>query len=432
MTNKFLHLKALQRIIDEQKDFQVVLERLEKSMNLSNEMLSSFRHCVLGTLRHFYALQYEVETAIPDLIDNSDIQYLMILALFDIRYRKKEIALYQVIDQVNETIDYMDIDFDKEYIGERLDYLGKNNLLNKYKLEKVHDNSSFEDLCRYYEIIFNIPVWLLKELLNDLGDDKCMRILKSSLKSGHKYLCSNKLLSDKDKFNSDKRFTAIDFDSSMYEYKNGPVVKLDEVINGELFVLDLSLAYLASKIKVYEGNSILYVSEVYSSLPCKIAIDGSFKHVKVDCLFDLEKDYARLKNLNNRLDVKNIKSYIGNVDIMLTYSEYENYDTVIINPLSSSLGQIGRRPDILLTLSEKDVGFYGRQDLKRLIEASKFVCKGGDLIYFVPTYTRKETTDVINKFLATKNDFVLDSSYLLLPDEYNSDGLFYALLKRRG
>ena len=149
-------------------------------------------------------------------------------------------------------------------------------------------------------------------------------------------------------------------------------------------------------------------------------------------MFDLEKDYARLKNLNNRLDIKNIKSYIGNVDIMLTYSEYENYDTVIINPLSSSLGQIGRRPDILLTLSEKDVGFYGRQDLKRLIEASKFVCKGGDLIYFVPTYTKKETTDVINKFLATKNDFVLDSSYLLLPDEYNSDGLFYALLKRRG
>ena len=67
MNNKFLQLKALKQIIDEKKSFQSVLENIVRQNNLSENDKVVFKLDVLGSLRHFYQLQYEATKEFPEL-----------------------------------------------------------------------------------------------------------------------------------------------------------------------------------------------------------------------------------------------------------------------------------------------------------------------------------------------------------------------------
>ncbi|HBD06206.1 MAG TPA: hypothetical protein DCY93_02205 [Firmicutes bacterium] len=422
MTNKFLQLKALKRIIDDLQPFQVVLEHIERSKNLSSDDIMIFRSNVLGSLRHFSYLQFEAITAFPEFDRDDDEIYLMILALYEIRYHSKDVALYKVIDQVLETIDYMELRLDKEVVSEKLKYLAK----NKTKIP----NELKSDPCAYNSLFFNTPEWIIKMWINDFGDDQAMNILLANQRRANQYLCCNSLKCNKDDFQDDQRFIETENGEGALEYRGGSFSKLNEVKEGKLFAMDLSAQIMVDNLKYFEQQKILYIGEEFSSTVCGVGVSSKDYNVEIDALLLDEMIFARTKNLAKRLGIDNIKPFLGGVDLMLTYSEYANYDLVLLNPLSSCLGQVRRRPDVLVTLSEKEVNYYGRSDFKKLMESSKFVCPGGYLVYFVPTLTSIETSNVINKFLSSNSNFCMEYSRMIFPNEYSSDGFYFAILRR--
>lgn len=422
MNNKYLQLKALKRIIDEKVPFQFALEKTIAQNNLSEEEKLAFKMDVLGSLRHFNYLQYEATTAFPEFEKDDDEIYLIILALYGIRYRSKDIATYLVIDQTLETIDYMELRLDKEQTKEKLQALS---------LEKTPlPTELMKDPYAYNAMFFNTPLWIVKLWAKEYGDEQTMNLMLANQRRGTQYLAINTLTKSPADYEDDERLTLSPIVKTALEYRVGPCSELDDVKNGDLFAQDLSNQIMLEEIPFDYNQRILHIGSISGGLAAGLALRSYPLHGFVEALFPDEGKLRRGKAMIARLGLTNIRARFGDVNLMKTYSPYEEFDLVMLSPKSSQLGQIRRRPDILVTLQEPSVAYYGRQQLAKLKEAAKFLVPGGLLVYAVSTITEDETTNVINKFLKDQS-FTKVYSRQIFPNEYGSDGLFFAILKRQ-
>lgn len=136
MNNKFLQLKALKQIIDEKKSFQSVLENIVRQNNLSENDKVVFKLDVLGSLRHFYQLQYEATKEFPEFMPDDDEIYLIIIALYELRYHSKDLAGYEVINQTTATIKFMSLRLDSEQVKNKLEEITKKKFVLPEDLKK--------------------------------------------------------------------------------------------------------------------------------------------------------------------------------------------------------------------------------------------------------------------------------------------------------
>lgn len=97
-------------------------------------------------------------------------------------------------------------------------------------------------------------------------------------------------------------------------------------------------------------------------------------------------------------------------DMKISYADMiEKFDCVLIDAPCSGLGVAGKRPEIKLK-------FVSAQSLaitqKALLETcSKYVKKGGTLVYGTCTVNRMENQDVTESFLKSNTDYVFDEDF---------------------
>jgi 16S rRNA (cytosine967-C5)-methyltransferase len=122
------------------------------------------------------------------------------------------------------------------------------------------------------------------------------------------------------------------------------------------------------------------------------------------------------------------------------------FDLVVVDAPCSCLGIIRRRPDIKWKRVPSDIWRFAKLQSELLAAASKAVCPGGQLIYSVCTITLEEGPLVISDFVLNNDDFLLESQLppvldpmvygpgqlLLLPHKHDTDGFYYAVLRKKG
>ncbi len=113
----------------------------------------------------------------------------------------------------------------------------------------------------------------------------------------------------------------------------------------------------------------------------------------------------------------------------------EKFDIVTVDAPCSGLGVLGKRPDIALHVKCADFGALASEQSAILSTASRYVKRGGILLYSTCTVIPEENRDVIESFLKAHEDFVWDSEgefaaeTSLLPST-QTDGFYIARLKR--
>lgn len=423
MDNHYLALKALKRIIDERTPFQIVLEKLVNDNNLSLEDKAYFKIDVLGSIRHFAYLQYEAITAFPQFKEDDDEIYLIILALYQLRYHSKDIARFQVIEKVVATIDYMDLNLDVEEVKLKLEVLATEKTPLPEPLRS--------DPYAYNALFFNTPLWLLKMWTKEYGDEATMNMLIANQRRAHSFLAINTSTKTAEDFIDDERFKTSLIVPTALEYSAGPCSKLQEVRDGELFAQDLSNQIMLENLDFNYNMRALHVGSISGGIAAGLALRLLPYLGTVDALFADERNFRRGRYIISRLALKNLKAFLGDYNLTKTYNPYESYDLVIDTPISSHLGQIRIRPDILVTIKKQDIDFYSRQAIKSLTESAKFVAAGGKLIYAVNTLTYEENEKVVNNIIKNSDGkFVLEYQRTIFPYEYASDGLYFAIIKR--
>ena len=118
-------------------------------------------------------------------------------------------------------------------------------------------------------------------------------------------------------------------------------------------------------------------------------------------------------------------------------------DAVICDAPCSGLGIIRKKPDIRYK-NLKEMEALPALQLQILSNQANYVKPGGVLMYSTCTVLRRENEDVVNAFLAERDDFYLESLDLpdvfpknesgmltLIPGEYDTDGFFISRLRRK-
>ncbi len=107
--------------------------------------------------------------------------------------------------------------------------------------------------------------------------------------------------------------------------------------------------------------------------------------------------------------------------------EWGSFDAVICDVPCSGLGVVGKKPDLrhrqLDNLQE-----LPPLQLSILHTSAAALKPGGRLLYATCTLLSCENREVVNAFLATHSEYVLESDRTFYPDTDRTDGFYYAVL----
>ncbi len=120
---------------------------------------------------------------------------------------------------------------------------------------------------------------------------------------------------------------------------------------------------------------------------------------------------------------------------------------MLVDAPCSGLGTLRRNPEARWRLTRATVESFPARQVALLVTYAPLVAVGGRLIYATCTVARAENDEVIERFLAERDDFVAvpvkeiwgreraerlgDGMTLrLLPNRHDTDGFFAAVLRR--
>ncbi len=139
-----------------------------------------------------------------------------------------------------------------------------------------------------------------------------------------------------------------------------------------------------------------------------------------------------------RLGIEIIETKVNDAEKLNSEFE-EKFDRVLLDAPCSGLGIIRRKPDIKWTKGATDCSALAKTQYKMLRVASRYVKKGGILVYSTCTISRMENEQMAETFLRENKNFeALPTEYMnkkgycqLLPNTFNTDGFFIARFIRR-
>ncbi|MBE7026388.1 MAG: 16S rRNA (cytosine(967)-C(5))-methyltransferase RsmB [Ruminococcaceae bacterium] len=134
--------------------------------------------------------------------------------------------------------------------------------------------------------------------------------------------------------------------------------------------------------------------------------------------FDIHSHRAALiESSAKRLGIDIIKTKVA--DSSQFMCEYESIaDCVLADVVCSGLGVIRKKPDIKWSFDTDKLDELASLQYKILSSASRYVKKGGSLVYSTCTITKQENMDVVERFLKENDEFEPCAFDEMLPEKY--------------
>lgn len=304
----------------------------------------------------------------------------------------------------------------------------KNDLNNLITLRRSYE---FKNIKRNsidgFSIRYNLPVWLIKLVINQYGKEDGLLVLKTLSNMPTQYLSINferKIESSKDLEN----FTKLDEDLYIYN--------LDKTVKKEKLVFD-NILYLTQKdyknifkdLELYPHSNITYFGDSSDN----VIIDFVKKFYREDDTFyfvtpKLENNFQVMDKVK-KFKKRNFYFHELSASAIRTYSG-EGEDLIMYSPNSSDFDLFRRNPEYGVYFDKNSFDDIQNNIKNEISELTKYIKKEGYLIYFVPTINKKETSFIKDYVLSLNEEFELIKEELYLPLK-KEDSLFYYFIIRR-
>lgn len=303
--------------------------------------------------------------------------------------------------------------------------------------KKLPTRSSYIDQLA---IDYSCPVWLVKKLIRDYNDRICLDVLKTSIGQAPTTVRVNTVnapLEDTLKMLSDEGIgyeVVKHLPDCLILHLPGSVEQTKAYKNGRIHVQDIACQFCVAALEPKENDIVLDLCAAPGGKTFTIA-----EHMKdkgTVYAFDLHENRVKLIRAGaKRLGLKSIRARANDAKEYLKDMPMAN--KVLCDVPCSGLGVIRRKPEI----KYKDPADFERlPDIQRVIldSSSKYVKRGGILVYSTCTLSREENDAVVADFIKRHPDFApcrlgsyfgndKDKSKLTFsPSTYNSDGFFIA------
>ena len=290
---------------------------------------------------------------------------------------------------------------------------------------------------------YSAPIWLCKKWCSEYGDEKTETALRESLGSVPIYARVNTL-----KTNAEELL-------SMLEEENVKAVLVEEVPDavriysaapqstkaykkGLFHVQDISSQLCAKAVGAQKGELVLDVCSAPGGKTFTVAQLMENEGEIVAC--DLHvKRVGLIKNGAERLGL-NIVSARTN-DATVFNELMGTFDRILCDVPCSGLGVIRRKPEIRFK-DPAEIAALPKIQYKIASTSAKYLAEGGTMIYSTCTLSKEEYEQVVKKLI--EEDGLVPAelpeelkkyskdgySVTLMPGEINSDGFYFAKLRK--
>lgn len=285
-----------------------------------------------------------------------------------------------------------------------------------------------------YSVRFSIAPHIVDLLLEQYGKETFLKIIDGIETQDHSiYLFHNHCKATEEEFISTMRNEGIEVERSeilhLYKANKGFSVDSSDAYNNGLFhVIGLNSARAAA-LAPADAKVIL---DLCAAPGGKTFVMAANTNAEVSS-FDIHAHKVELmKKTAVRLGHNNVSFVHGDSSILIT-DLIESADFVLCDVPCSGLGIMGKKPDI--KYKDYDSVSLRETQYKILENGSKYLKKGGLLVYSTCTLDRRENEDQVDRFLKENSAFSLDKSVLkngmetYLPDGC-VDGFFIAALRK--
>lgn len=294
--------------------------------------------------------------------------------------------------------------------------------------------SEIKDKKKHFSICYSVSEYLAGRLLKIYGEEFAKALLESFYEVPKLFIRSNPL-----KITAEKLAEKLEEEGVLLEAVPGMegvfaaeglrgIGRMSSFRKGEFSVQDISSMQAVDSLDPRPGERILDLCSAPGGKSFYIA--EKMKNIgRVDAM---DVSQTKLRLLSQRAEELGLTSIHTEISDACLFREdlQEQYDRVLVDAPCSGFGIIRRKPEIRYKNYE-DVAQLPRIQKEILENASKYLKKGGRLLYSTCTLEKKENGDRIEEFLSEHPDFSpLSSPRELYPQVDGSDGFFIAVLQK--
>lgn len=312
------------------------------------------------------------------------------------------------------------------------------------------------NLSEFLSIKYSHPLWMVDEWLKRHGEEFTEELLKSNNETPHFTIRANTLKISRDSL---KKILEEDgFEVEFGQYLDEALIiknpkslqRMDAFNKGYFQVQDESSMLAGRVLNPKPGDFVLDVCSAPGGKTTHLAqlMDNRGRIVARDIY---EHKIELINQAVKRLGIGIIETEV--FDATLFDEKLEGrVDKVLVDAPCTGLGIIRRKPDIKWAREKEDKNEIIKLQKKILYTSSKYVKKGGIIVYSTCTIEPEENENIIEEFLKDNKDFYLENPWeslpekirdlfknvngkreyiQLYPNKHNVDGFFIAKLKKR-
>lgn len=324
------------------------------------------------------------------------------------------IGIYQIIfldkipksAAVNESVN----------LAKRYGHKGSSNFVNAI-LRKVNkkDLEEFENIKNPVERISKItstPEWIIEELLQEKSEKEVEEICKSFNLKPKISIRVNTLKMSKEEIKDKLKKHDIDLKNGELEnflildgLKN--IKKLDLFKEGYFTVQDESAGLASIVLDPKENETILDACSAPGGKTTHLA--EIMKNKGKIIAWDIYEHRINLIKQNaKRLNIDIIEAEVKDATIF-DESYIEKFDKILLDVPCLGIGVIRRKPDIKWQKNKEDIDEITKIQIQILTNCSKYLKKGGELVYSTCSIMPKENQNIIEEFLKENKNFKISN-----------------------
>jgi 16S rRNA (cytosine967-C5)-methyltransferase len=418
------------------------LNQVIESSHVAEQDIPLLTNIVYGVIQHRLTLEYQLNAFLKKSQKLDDwVRELLYSAIYQMEYLDR-IPQRAIFDESIKIAKYLGHDGIRRLVTGVLHQIARVGLPN-------FDDIS--DEVESFSVKYSISSWIITELIQQVGKEKTISILKSINQPSKQSVRYNSRLITKEKLIDKLKAQGYGVENSSLAasgliLSNKVAAKSPLFKMGMMTIQDESAMLPAESMVIKPNDVILDACSAPGGKTTQIAEQLDAQQGGHVYALDLHKN--RLKQVNKnaaRLKVSDVLSSTVCDARKLDNLYPDNYfDKILIDAPCSGIGLIRRKPEIRYEKTLADVEKLSGIQFDILESAAEKVKSGGMIVYSTCTILNQENSNVISRFLQQHDEFKLvapvvrgeakisDGYVRIYPDDFNSDGFFVCNLVKNG
>lgn len=318
-----------------------------------------------------------------------------------------------------------------------------NAVLRSLVRKKDNDHNWFEGL-KYKVGWSSVPAWMEKRWLVNFGEKNLSKLIKYINQPSDTFIRC-----DTDSNSMDEKILLLEADgikTELFSYNFLKILSNESKVlssklfkNGKISIQSPSAGAIVECLGIERGDVVLDVCAAPGTKTLQLAnLVGVSGFVYASDLSSDRVSYGQMDEKRHRK--KNIKWSLKDA----RKDAYCIADKILIDAPCSGTGVIGRRTDIRWRRRESDLKKFANLQFSIIKNCSKYLKKGGVLVYATCSIEPEENLMVVDKFLNLNSDFVVDKipnnvprqwvkdnkALNVFPHQHGLDGMFAVRMKK--